>query len=48
MDFDGAIILDSNKNVRPRKILESFYSKFNPNSFNRFNDVPDVYNNIIR
>jgi len=43
MNFGDPKVLTTNNNVRPRKLLEAFYSQNNQNSINRSVEYPDIY-----
>ena len=47
MKFNNAKVIASNKNPTTRRFLESFYSKNDQNSFNRYIGCSEIYDSIV-
>ena len=47
MKFNNAKVIASNKNPTTRRFLESFYSKNDQNSFNRYSGCSEIYDSIV-
>ena len=45
--FSNAKVIASNKNPTDRTFLESFYSKNDQNSFNRYIECSEIYDSIV-
>jgi hypothetical protein len=48
INFELPKILAKNSHVRPRRFLEAFYTKYNPNSFNRSLQFSEIYDPTIK
>ena len=47
MQFDNVKVLACNKNVRKRRLLESFYSDCNKDAINRYVHFSEIYKPIV-
>ena len=47
-DFDNVQIINQNRNVRPRRFLEAFYSASNTNCFNRRMNFSDCFMPLLQ